>query len=158
MRKGIILLLCVLLAVSCTGCGKELILKEDPDDAVLTELDGLELSVKYANRDAVTYTARNTSGTSFYYEGHIPGRLEKKVDGAWYPLAYRDDLTMTANFICAELTDTEETLTITVASWYTAPLSAGHYRVIMSGCPTEEALVNGDCDNVMYLAAEFDIE
>ena len=158
MRKGIILLMCVLLAVSCTGCGKELSLDESPDDAVLTELDGLELSVKYANRDAVTYTARNTSGTGFFYEGHIPGWLEKEVDGAWYPLAYRDDLTMTADFICAELTDAEKTHTITAASWYTAPLSAGHYRVIMSGCPTEEALVNGNCDNVMYLAAEFDIE
>ena len=155
MKRTLYLLLFIVVSLCLCSCSKTVKNSDNVSSVEVSNFEEISFSIKFCNKDAVTYTVCSTEEDFLFYEGHSFAYVEKRIDGNWYPLA-RQSVDSSGDFKRASVPTEEKTETISIDTYYGGKLENGTYRLVAPCYLSEEDLYN--MENPVYLAAEFEID
>lgn len=155
MKRTLYLLLFIVVSLCLCSCSKTVKNSDNVSSVEVSNFEEISFSIKFCNKDAVTYTVCSTEEDFLFYEGHSFAYVEKRIDGNWYPLA-RQSVDSTGDFKVATIPTEEKTETISIRTYYGGKLENGTYRLVAPCYHSNEDLHS--MENPVYLAAEFEID
>lgn len=157
MKRVLALLACAALVLCTAACSKTAVVSDEISDITVSDYGEISFEVVSCSPNAVTYTVCSSKKDFLFYEGHGFAYIQKCVDGNWYSLESRPQVS-TGDFIWCAVPTEELRETISAETEYGGELEAGTYRLVapcsLSAVPPE----NAEPEQAVYLAAEFQID
>lgn len=161
MKRVLSMVLCLLAAVCLTACGKTVQISTESSDIAISDYEEISFEIEFCTPEAVTYTVCSSKEDFLFYEGHQFAYVQKYVDGSWYSLVQKPQVS-TGDFKWCSIPVEEQRKTISINAEYDGKLEKGTYRLVaecsLSAIPPDNSELSDSSEQTVNIAAEFEID